>query len=416
MNVPNDVERDLAQWMEAVVPRRAPESLAPSVLARTESMRPRPAWLARLLEPPMQTQLSLRRAFDLGRSPRLILAGLLILALVAAAIVVGAQRLSQRPLPAPFGRADNGLVAADAAGSVVVMRPDGTSVRRLELPFPHVAEMVFSRDGTRLAAWAADSARAATRSLIVANADGSAASSVGAFDGQIGDDVSQIAWSPDDRLLAFSDRDGTLHIVEPAGSSARELSPDDSIIRRHDPAWAPDGRLAYRCSASDGRLHLCVTTPDLATERVLPTSRGTDYAVQHSSWSHDGKLIAYQLDDAIDHPAASAGWDIATIDPETGVEQILTRGTADHMIIPSWTPDNRHILTVGGGIVAADGSGVRFVGDGRCGWTEPSPDGRFLMCVGGGDQVELHPIAGGPPTVLPLDGEAGKVAWQRLAP
>lgn len=416
MNAPNDVERDLAQWMAAVVPRRAPDALAPSVLARTQSMRPRPAWLARLLEPPMQTQLSLRRAFDFGRSPRLVLVALLVLALAAAAIVVAGQRLSQPPLPAPFGPAANGLIAADVGGSVVVMRPDGTNVRRLELPFPHVAEMVFSRDGTRLAAWAADSARAATRSLIVANADGSEASTVAVFDGRIGENGSQIAWSPDGRLLAFSDPNDALHIVEPATSSTRELSPDDSILRRHDPVWAPDGRLAYRCSASDGRLHLCVTTADLATERMLPTSPGTQYAFQHSSWSHDGKLIAYQLDDAIDHPASSPGWDIATIDPETGDEHILTRGTAEHMIMPVWTPDNRYVLTLGGGIVAADGSGVRFVGDGRCDWTEPSPDGRFLACIGNGRQVELHPIEGGAPTVLPLDGEAGIGAWQRLAP
>jgi hypothetical protein len=151
MNAPNDVERELGRWMESVVPRRAPEFLAPSILARTESMRPRPAWLARLLEPPMQTQLSLRRAAGFGRSPRLVLAGLLILALVAAAIVVGSQRLFRPQLPAPFGPAANGLIAADAGGKVVVMRPDGTEVRSLDLPFAHVAKMVFSRDGTRLA-------------------------------------------------------------------------------------------------------------------------------------------------------------------------------------------------------------------------------------------------------------------------
>ena len=97
MNAPYDIEHDLTRWMAAVVPTRAPDNLAPSIVAVTRSMRPRPGWLARLLEPPMQTQLSLRDYFGLGRSPRLILVGLLILALTVGGIVVGSQLLRERP-------------------------------------------------------------------------------------------------------------------------------------------------------------------------------------------------------------------------------------------------------------------------------------------------------------------------------
>jgi hypothetical protein len=415
MNAPYDMERDLTQWMAAVAPSRAPDNLAPSIVAQTRSMRPRPGWLARLLEPPMQTQLSLRRAVGLRRSPRLVLVAMLILALVAAGVLVGSQLIRRQSLPAPFGLAGNGLIAADAGGKIFVMRPDGTEVRALDLPFPHVAKMAFSRDGTRLAAWAAASADADERSLIVANADGSGASNVGDFSGNTDDGVSPLAWSPDDRLLAFTGQGGALYLVDPADASAREIAPNASIVARHDPTWAPDGRLAYRCQTDDGQLHLCVTTADLITERILKTSPGSDFAFLRSSWSHDGKHIAYQVDDTTDHPAYAPGYDIATMDMATETERILTRGTAEHMILPVWTPDNRYILSIGGGIVAADGSGVRLVGDGRCGWTEPSPDGRFLMCIGDGRQVELHPIEGGPATVLPLDGEAGIGAWQRLA-
>ena len=125
MNASHDIERDLARWMEAVAPSRAPDNLGPGIVERTRSLRPRPGWLARLMEPPMQTQLSLRNYFGLGRSGRLILVGLLILALTVGGVVVGSQLLRERPLPPPFGLAGNGLLASYIDGEIVLMEPDG---------------------------------------------------------------------------------------------------------------------------------------------------------------------------------------------------------------------------------------------------------------------------------------------------
>ena len=68
----------------------------------------------------MQTQLSLRNYFGLGRTPRLILVGLLILALTVGGVVVGSQLLRQQPLPPPFGLAGNGLLAANVNGEIVL--------------------------------------------------------------------------------------------------------------------------------------------------------------------------------------------------------------------------------------------------------------------------------------------------------
>ncbi|HSL77441.1 MAG TPA: hypothetical protein VK867_10880 [Candidatus Limnocylindrales bacterium] len=416
MNASNDVERSLAQWMEAVVPKRAPDFIAPSVLAQTRAMSPRPAWLARLLEHPMHTQLSLRRAAGFGRSTRLILAGLLVVALVAGAILVGSHLVQQRSLPPPFGPAGNGLIAANIDGSVVVMQPDGSDVHRLALPFAGVARMAFSRGGTRLAAWwTPDPASGAELGLMVSEADGSDAFELGTTRYAL-HDTSRIEWSPDDRRFAFSDGSDRLFVADVDGRSVREVAPDATIRARRGPTWSPDGQLAYRCETTDGVLHLCVMGADFKAERILKTSPGTEFAFQHSSWSHDGTRIAYYVDDVIDHPATSPGWDVATIDPETGVEHILTRGTAEHTILPVWTPDSRFIL-VAGGIVAADGSGVRLIGA-ACGWTSPSPDGRFAICVAADppSRLELWPVEGGAPITLPLDGRPETVAWQRLSP
>jgi hypothetical protein len=413
MNASHDIERDLARWMEAVAPSRAPDNLAPGILERTGSLRPRPGWLARLMEPPMQTQLSLRNYFGLGRSGRLILIGLLILALTVGGVLVGSQLLRERPLPPPFGLAGNGLIGSYVDGEIVLVEPDGSNVRRLALPFEGITGTSFSRDGTRIAAWTTSGNQ---KSLIVANADGSAAFEV---DGaKLVGDPGGIDWSPDARRLAFSASGDRLFVADIDARTVSELGRDESIEYRRDPAWAPDGRLAYKCMTADRVPSLCVASADFKVEQVLQTSAGTDYAFQEPSWSHDGKSIAYQVDDAIDPPpGAGIGWDVATIDVAAGNEKILTRGYANHTILPVWSPDDRHVLFLTGsgpGVVRSDGTGLRVLGQTSCVSIEPSPDGALAACPSG-DEVVLYPIeAGGQPTVIELGGPVEFVNWQRV--
>ena len=418
MNASHDIERDLARWMEVVAPSRAPDNLAPAILERTRTLRPRPGWLARLMEPPMQTQLSLRRYLDFGRSPRLILIGLLILALTVGGVIVGSQLLRQQPLPPPFGLAGNGLLASNVGGEIVLMDLDGSKVQHLVLPFKGVSGTSFSRDGTRIAAWATpDPGRGSEKSLIVANADGS-----GAFELDsaklVGAPGFRIAWSPDDRRLAFSGSGDRLFVADIDARKVRELGLESSIKNRKDPAWAPDGRLAYRCTTTDGVLHLCVMSADFRVEQMLQTSAGTEFAFHAPSWSHDGRSIAYQVDDAIDHGPADLGYDVATIDVASGTEKILTRGFAGHAIVPVYSPDDRHLLFqtgTGAGVVRSDGTGLRVIEERSCEWIEPSPDGAFATCPSG-TQVVLYPIeGGGQPTVIEVGGPVDFVNWQRVA-
>jgi Tol biopolymer transport system component len=417
MNASHDIERDLARWMEVVAPSRAPDNLAPGIIERTRSLRPRPGWLARLMEPPMQTQLSLRNYFGSGRSLRLILVGLLILTLAVGGVIVGSQLVRPAPLPPPFGLAGNGLLASSVDGEIVLTQPDGSNVRRLVLPFEGVTGASFSRAGTRIAAWATPDGRGIQKSLIVANADGS-----GAFEvdrANLVDEPGAIDWSPDDRRLAFSASDDRLFVADIEARAVSELGQDESTMSRKDPAWAPDGRLAYKCTTTDGVPHLCVMSADFHVEQILQTSTGTDYAFQEPSWSHDGRSIAYQVDDAIDPPpGAGNGWDVATIDVATGKESVLTRGFADHSILPVWSPDDRQVLFLtesGPGVVRSDGTGLRVLGQTSCTSIEPSPDGTFVTCPSG-NQVVMYPIeGGGQPTVIDVGGPVAFVNWQRVA-
>ena len=296
------------------------------------------------------------------------------------------------------------------------MSPDGSNMRRLELPFSGITGTSFSRDGTRLAAWATpDPGRGSQKSLIVANADGS-----GAFEVDRANLVTgpgrRIAWSPDDRRVAFSGSGDQLFVADIDARTVRQIGRDESIENRKDPAWAPDGRLAFRCTTPDFVLHLCVMSADFQNEQILETSRGTEFAFQVPSWSHDGSSIAYQVDDAIDPPPGTGfGWDVATIDVATGVERVLTRNFAPHTILPVWSPDDRHVLFTtasGPGVVRSDGTGLEVFA-GPCNWIEPSPDGVFVTCLMS-DQVVLYPIAGGQPTVIELGSPAEFLTWQRL--
>ena len=365
----------------------------------------------------MQTQLSLRNYLGFGRSPRLILVGLLILALIVGGVVVGSRLLQERRLPPPFGLAANGLLASNVDGGIVVMEPDGSNSRRLELPFEGVSGGSFSRDGTRIAAWATSDGGRTQKSLIVANADGSGAIEIDRA--TLVREPGTIDWSPDDRRLAFSDAGDRLYIADIDARTVNELTWDPSIQYRRDPAWAPDGRLAYKCITGDGVPYLCVASADLDVEQKVQTSAGTEYAFQEPSWSHDGKSIAYQVDDAIDPPpGAGIGWDIATIDLATGTETILTRGFAEHTILPVWSPDDRHVLflTEGGpGVVRSDGTGLRLLGQRSCASLKPSPDGAYATCPWG-NQIFLLPVeGGGEPTVIDLGGPVEYVNWQRVA-
>ena len=168
MNAPNGIERDLARWMDSVAPRQAPAELIPSVTARTSSVRPRPRWLARLMEPTVETTQSLG-AGRIGRPAAIGMILVLTLILLAGALVLVGSQVSQRTLPPPFGPASNGLIAADVDGAIVLQEADGTNRHQLDLPFEGISGVSFSRDGTKLAAWSA-------LGLIVSNVDGSSAS------------------------------------------------------------------------------------------------------------------------------------------------------------------------------------------------------------------------------------------------
>ena len=90
------------------------------VLGRTSRMRQRPAWTFAGRWLPMDLTIPRRATAVPGRA--LLLLALLAL-LIAALVAVGVG--SRRPLPPPFGVADNGVIAYTADGEILVVDPAG---------------------------------------------------------------------------------------------------------------------------------------------------------------------------------------------------------------------------------------------------------------------------------------------------
>ena len=96
--------------------------------------------------------------------------GVLALIAILLAAMVAAYVGSRPRLPAPYGRAANGLIAYDAEGDIYSLDPMTGQTAALVTGPAFDARPIFSRDGTRFAFARAGEGRNAL--LFVANADG----------------------------------------------------------------------------------------------------------------------------------------------------------------------------------------------------------------------------------------------------
>jgi Tol biopolymer transport system component len=114
----------------------------------------------------------------------------------------------------------------------------------------------------------------------------------------LGTKVSGYAWSPDGRLIAYHDAQGSLWLVRPDGSG-RKLLLSTSRMQTVDESWSPDGsRIAITSLGPKGypwkgcctRLRLYVVPVDGSAPVSLPGGKHIDYRV---SWSPRGDVIYY---------------------------------------------------------------------------------------------------------------------------
>ena len=140
-------------------------------------------------------------------------------------------------------------------------------------------------------------------------------------------------------LIFFSNRSGVyqLYQINLDGSGLVQLSqiPDQDVYDM-EPAWSPDGRIAFTSKHVDGKWEVFILYPD----RPLPvqlTNWGAD--CWSLGWSPDGKYLAFVSNVTQDE-------EIYLISAEGGTPVNLSKQPSANDFLPVWSPDGQQIMFV----------------------------------------------------------------------
>ena len=222
----------------------------------------------------------------------------------------------------------------------------------------------FSKDGRQMSYW---SGFAATRELVIANADASSPAvvlSLGTIDGSA-------TLSPDfTRIASIASRESREIVVLPVsgGPTVRITPPlSDPLEEYSDVTWSPDGRsLAFvgmtpvtnlsGTNSATYRSSIWVADADGSQVRRMSARPGWD-SVQ-LSWSPDGRYLVYDGvpdnsplpslgDDANDTSSLYPPLDIFVVDADGTAERNLTNTPLETERGPRWSPDGGRLAYFG---------------------------------------------------------------------
>jgi dipeptidyl aminopeptidase/acylaminoacyl peptidase len=244
----------------------------------------------------------------------LAVAALLVVLTLAGLVYTGFQ---PRP-PAPFGRAENGLIAYGASGDILTVDL-ASGARRAVVTGPTIDHTPrFSRDGSRIAFL-----RETAPGMLLAVSDVDGGNQLVLTPEAFAEiDPDSVVWSPDGRSIAISvtplelsqGAQPSVYLADTAGGGVRKLNLPYQHI---EPYWRPpDGRqLAFFGRDAAGSGLFLVSIADGEVERLAVPSLGT--VLRPLGWTPDGRRLAYQVDDD------PGGARTRILDLETGAETVL---------------------------------------------------------------------------------------------
>jgi WD40-like Beta Propeller Repeat len=428
--------RDLSLWLREEGEHRVPDHLA-EVLVRSGATRQRPWWSSPERWLPMDIT-AYRTTFNRPAYVRGIALLIVLALLIAAVVAVGIG--SRRPLPAPFGLAQNGAVVTSANGDIFALEPKTGRTSPLIADGSFDFGPTFSRDGTKFMFLRGAGPDLATGlSIVVADADGGGARQITPM--VPGLDWSD--WSPDGAQIAFLSRpkgDGTAAVINVVNVDGTGLHALDVGRPAFFPSWLPPhGKeivfRGERLHAIDPPPGIWAVRPDGTGLRQVSTRlpvNDDDYGIP--AVSPDGTRVAYSgspLDSCCSvhvlDMASGNDWVLPGADGAPGALQLGPVFSPDGKSI-AYLRANRRLIEGGQFqivVAPADGSGTgTILGPlGSVGENGPSinnysftPDGNAI--IAGYDDEHLTrvlPLDGSPSTVL-SHGEFAFATYQRLAP
>jgi len=409
------------------------------IVRRTASVRQRPAWTLPERWLPMSV-LTTRAAAPLRYPWRVLaVAALIGLLILGGALIVAGSR---PPVPAPFGRAANGLIAYAANGDIYTIDPASgatTAVAQASIgndgPVQY-DQPTFSRDGTRLAFVRSQSGDARNRWLVVSAPDGSGQSVVAATaqtgSGSVASIGTVYGFSPDGQSLLFTSGDNELMIANVDGSGVRSLH-----VVGDQPSWLPPNgaEIVYAGIVPDGTpngIYAIDAAGGIPRTILAPVDGVSRDAV---TVSPDGSQIAYSASSLTDQSNHNT----------YEVHVVLADGTGDVTLPrppgstfedrPVWSNDGTRLAVIRGydtrnqdvlvAVVPADGSSTgvetrhKLTGccDSLLDWAPADSSVVLLPEDSDGNmlaQLLIDPATG---AVSPAPGDGtSPPAWQRRAP
>lgn len=146
------------------------------------------------------------------------------------------------------------------------------------------------------------------------------------------------AWSPDGKRIAFaSNRSGSwrLYVMDADGRNVFDRSKTDNPGGNAYPAWSPDGkRIAFTEQVDDGTRQIFVMDA-VGTNKVQLTKEG-DFNC-YAAWSPDGKKIAY-----MSFEKRHSKGNLAIMNPDGTDQKVIVRDQgAGHNGRPAWHPKRK---------------------------------------------------------------------------
>ena len=399
------------------------------LLRRTAATRQRPAWSFPTRWLPMD--ITMRRVPVVPAVWRTIALALLIAALIATALFVGAQ---QHRVPPPFGPARNGPLAYMQSDAILVRDTVDAPERVLiSAEVGRVNFAGFSPDGTRMLF---SRTMAGSEYLFVADAEGRGERKILAA--ALHD--AYIAWAPDSRTVAISDEIDFVRkvmLVHIDGGPPTIVDLGDA--RPTDMAWRPPAgaELLVRATTKGGGQDYFLVRADGKLIRSLglptPLRFGPDWENSGPAWSPDGTLLAYNRVEPLD--GELTGHFRVHVIRADGTGDLALPGPADpnlHEAWPLWSPDGKSIA-IERFVFASDGQAriALFPADGSAGARDIGPtthgedQGVVKTWAPDGTRVISYVRATRETFVIdPLTGTSAKAAWtaasepdfRRLAP